>query len=68
MMELCSWCEKRIWPWQSYGHRVLATGTVCWHSACGRKVDRINRETQKQYQARPMTRQERLRAEEEDRL
>ena len=69
---ICGWCEKRIWPWQSYGHRVMATGTVRWHGECGRKVDRIQRDTQRQYQATPASeyqkQQWRLRAEEEDRL
>lgn len=71
---ICEWCEKRIWPWQSYGHYVMATGTARWHRECGRKVDRIQRENQKMYQARPMTPAEKqlqqwsLRREEEDRL
>lgn len=48
-MPLCGWCERRIWPWQHYGFRVMATGTARWHVACGQKVDRIAAENQRQY-------------------
>ena len=47
-MTLCGWCEKRIWPWQHYGFRVMATGEARWHVACGQIVDRIQRENQQQ--------------------
>lgn len=63
-MKLCGWCEKRIWPWQHYGFRVMATGEARWHVACGQTVDRIFAETQEQYRLK----QARLRWEEEDRL
>lgn len=66
-MRRCSWCNRILWPFQaqSLGRSM--------HFRCSTYVDRITGETQRQYQARPMTfreleEQAALRWEEEDRL
>lgn len=36
-MNRCTYCQARIWPWQSRGWRVLASGVARWHGACWRQ-------------------------------
>lgn len=36
-MNRCTYCQARIWPWQSRGWRVLASGVTHWHGACWRQ-------------------------------